>query len=233
MRDWNQRRASGMRWNDDGERLLERGRRAHEDISHFHEHLTGDERLGTAFATALGTLEGAKFASAHARVQALANESQTKPQRLEEYRELRLDATTLQEDESIILPKPVHELVDEVLLHPPEVRRDAVRELETQATTAPAAQPSAGRAPQGLSPTPHEVAPVDEVASGTRRKAGADEKEWLRGEEVPPLSVIEALQEMAREQQARQVEALKREREKREEEQKSETNLRSGPGLGM
>ena len=149
---------------------------------------------------------------------------------------MRLDATTLQEDESIILPKAAHELVDEVRLHPPEVRRDAVRELETQATdatTAPAAQPSAGRAPQGPSLTPHEVAPVDEVASATRRKAGADEKEWLRGEEVPPLSVIEALQEMAREQQARQVEALKREREKREEEQKSETIRRSRPGPGM
>ena len=236
VRDWNERRAPGTQWDEDGKRLLEQGRGADEDISHFREHLAGEERLRTAFATALGTLEGAKCVSEYGRIQALARERRTKPERLKEFRKWCLDAKTLKADKSLILPKSVRERVDEVLRPVREARRDTVPEPQTKAThteTAPATQPGAVRAARGPLAKPHETGPRQEVAPSTQREAGADEEAWLGGLALPPYSAIEAQQAAAMENQARQAEARKRKQEQRKEEQKAAKERDSGPGMGM
>ena len=235
VRDWERRRPPDTQWDEAGERLLARGRGASEDIPLFYTHLASERRLSSAFARAVGTLEGAKFVSAHARVQALANERRTEPRRLDEYRKLCLVAQRLKADALIIPPNAVDELLDEVQRLPPEPpRRGAVAERQAKATdagTAPAAQPGAERAP-GVASTPsHQTGPGQKAAPDRQHEARADETGWLRGEELPPYSVIEAQQDMAIEHQKQQEEALKRANEKREAEQK--TTTRQGPGMGL
>ena len=85
MRDWKRRYTLDAQWIAAGAALLERGRRAEEDIPHFCEHLEADTHLDTKFATALGVLEAARFANVHARMRALARERQAMPRHLEEY----------------------------------------------------------------------------------------------------------------------------------------------------
>ena len=229
VRDWKRRRTPNTRWDAEGERLLTRGRGASERIPHFHEHVASEKHLGAAFATARGTLEGAKFVSAYARVQALAKARRTKSRRLDEYRKLCLDARTLKADASIILPTSDRARVDEVLRHPTELHRGAVSEPKTKTTdasTAPAAQPGAGGSPQGSSTPPHAAGPSREVPSGTPHEAGAGWKGRPKGRETPPDSAIEAHQTMATEHQAPPEEA-----QERKEERKAARKRRSERGL--
>ena len=103
----------------------------------------------------------------------------------------------------------------------------------TEAGTAPGAQPNAGRTPQAPSPPPHETGPGQEAAPDRQQQARADETGWLRGQELPPDSVLEAQQDMAMEEYHRQrKKALKRADEKREAEEESATRRKPGMGMG-
>ena len=224
VHDWKRRRVSGAQWDEAGAALLERGRRACEDIPHLYEHLEADAHLGAEFALALGVLEGAQFASVHARMEALARERKAMPRHLEEYGDVYLDASMLVEDGSIGLPDEVRELVDEVLRHAPEERPRAAHDPQTQHAKSEAvatAPPSAERAPQPRSTTTHEAVP------------GAGDV-CRTGEPLIRESFEMARRQVEIERQDRQAEAETRNIAKRlQEEQESATKRESGSGRRM